>query len=191
MTFSTAICIANGPSLTKKDVDFCRHRGRVYAVSDAYRLAPWADVIYSADCSWWRHHPSALDLPAEKWTCSRETAQEFTKLNYIPHLPRQETWSNNQSHIASGGNSGHQALNLAVLHGAQRVILLGYDMQRGTGGIGHWFGEHPWLSQPRSNFAEWIKNLRLAAPQIPVPVINCTRSTALDAFPLAQLEDVL
>lgn len=26
------------------------------AVSDAYRLAPWADVLVSSDRAWWRHH---------------------------------------------------------------------------------------------------------------------------------------
>ncbi|HCZ48509.1 MAG TPA: hypothetical protein DCZ11_05850, partial [Gammaproteobacteria bacterium] len=39
--------------------------------------------------------------------------------------------------IHQGGNSGYQALNLAVLLGAERVILLGYDMHGG-----HWHGRH-------------------------------------------------
>lgn len=29
---------------------------RVIAVSDAYKMAPWAEALVSADAVWWRYH---------------------------------------------------------------------------------------------------------------------------------------
>jgi hypothetical protein len=43
--------------------------------------------------------------------------------------------------IGWGGNSGFQALNLAVQFGAARIVLVGFDMTR-LNGI-HWHGPHP------------------------------------------------
>lgn len=33
-----------------------RGKCKVIAVSDSYKLAPWADVLVSSDAAWWRHH---------------------------------------------------------------------------------------------------------------------------------------
>ena len=41
-----------------------------------------------------------------------------------------------------GGNSGFQAINLAFLWGATRIILLGFDC-KAVAGKDHWFGQHP------------------------------------------------
>ena len=70
----TAICIASGPSLTQEDVDYCRGRGRIYAVNDVYRLAPWADVLFACDLAWWKRYGpvlsfSGLRLSTDKNAC--------------------------------------------------------------------------------------------------------------------------
>ena len=49
----TVVCLASGPSLTTEDVAYVRGRATVIAVNDAVRLAPWADVLYSNDSTWW------------------------------------------------------------------------------------------------------------------------------------------
>jgi hypothetical protein len=48
--------------------------------------------------------------------------------------------------IGSGGNSGFQALNLALQFGARRVILVGFDLNL-AGGV-HWHGRTPRLNNP-------------------------------------------
>ncbi len=50
------IILATGPSMSTGVADSVRGFGKVIAVSDAYRLAPWADVLVSADSAWWYHH---------------------------------------------------------------------------------------------------------------------------------------
>lgn len=181
----TAICIASGPSLTQEDVDYCRGKGRVYVVNDTYRLAPWADVLYACDKAWWDHH-EGTEFQGEKWTVNY-TASRRWDLNRIGLVGG--AWSNNPDAVASGANSGFQALNLAVIQGAARVILLGYDF--GADEKKHWFGDHPDPLKKNSDYAQWIKCMNRAAPKIPVPVINCSRRSAIECFPKHDLREVL
>lgn len=97
--------------------------------------------------------------------------------------------------IHQGGNSGFQALNLAVLLGARRVLLLGFDLGR-RGGRRHWHGDHPGdLNNPdETNFAWWRTAFAGAVPDLAragVAVVNCTPGSALDCFPMAPLEAAL
>ena len=186
----TIVCAASGPSLCQNDLEYVRGRAPLYAVNDVYKLAPWAKVFYACDAEWWdAHHEGIENLAGEKWTINKAAAEKY-KLNFIPGLPAKK-FSNSPGYIATGGNSGFQALNLAVLHGAQRVILLGYDMQLAPDGKRHFFGNHPGGMNRNSRYQDWIKNFRRAKPYIKIEVINCTRETALDCFPKTKLKDAL
>lgn len=95
--------------------------------------------------------------------------------------------------IATGKNSGYQAIGLAHLFGAARVILLGYDFQR-TGGKSHWHGDHPSDLGQGGNFGVWATEMaKLAehAVERGLEIVNCSRATALRCFPLQKLEAVL
>lgn len=182
----TAILIASGPSLTQADVDFCRGKGKVYVINNSYKLAPWADVLYSCDYKWWEQHKGATEFKGERWAYDPQCA-EFG-CNIIGHYDGPEPFSPQPGFIKTGNNSGFQALNLAVLQGAARVILLGYDMGYTDPNHTHFFGNHPSGLQDYPDFSLWIKYFNEAAPYIPVPVINCTRRTALQCFETRSLE---
>lgn len=187
----TAICIASGPSLNRDDVDYCRDKARIYVVKEAALMAPWADVLYAADTDWWNDHPDRWrDFKGEKCTVSKAAA-DCHGLTYL-EAKTQLKWSNQRGALATGGNSGFQALNLAVLDGAARVILLGYDYGYDPGQQNkHWWDDdHPRPSRI-SNYAEWNRRLASAAPLIPVPVLNATRQSAITCFPIVNLRDVL
>jgi hypothetical protein len=181
-----SICIATGASLTKEDVNYCKGKGKVYVINNAYRLAPWADVLYACDAAFWDCYRP--EFAGEKWTLDATAAHKYD-LNLIGML-NGSPFSNRKDAVVTGGNSGFQALNLAVIQGATKVILLGYDMQL-TNGKKHYFGNHPADLDKDSNYKNWIQNFKKAAPHIPVPVINCTRQTALDCFEKKALEDVI
>jgi len=86
--------------------------------------------------------------------------------------------------IHYGGNSGYQAINLAYLWGASRIILLGYDMQK-TDGKTHWHGDHPKGLHKNPIMLSWIKSFNRLADDLKdksVEVVNATRTTALEAF---------
>jgi len=95
--------------------------------------------------------------------------------------------------IYDGGNSAFQALGLACLAGAARVIFLGLDMGK-TGGRAHYFGEHPKTLNRNSPFDVFRANFNQAAPEFEareVDVVNCSRSTTLTGYRRAALIDEL
>ena len=53
---ATVACLGCGPSLNADQVVLLRGRARVIAINDAWRVAPWADVLYGCDGRWWRKH---------------------------------------------------------------------------------------------------------------------------------------
>jgi hypothetical protein len=186
-----SICIASGCSLTKDDVDYCKGKGRVYVVSDNHRLAPWADVLYSCDAQWWDFHLGAPKFIGEKWCLEEESAKRWG-LNHIKQS--KEIVSFTLGEIGTGGNSGYQAINLAVLQGAKKIILLGYDMKLGEHKRSHWFGEHPAKLTRSSRHDEWVNKFNLAAPfykEAGIEIINCTKDTALECFERKDLRDVI
>lgn len=96
--------------------------------------------------------------------------------------------------LNTGGNSGYQAVNLAVLLGAARIILLGYDMKPSATGALHCHPDHPDRNPHAAQLALWAGRFRSMLPDLgrmKVEVVNCSRETAIDCFPQAPLEAVL
>jgi hypothetical protein len=186
----TVVCLAGGPSLTQADVDYCRGKATVIAINDAYKLAPWADVLYACDKRWWDWHKGvgsfkglkyALQRPALKWPGVRILQ------NTGPHGLELK-----RNGVRNGKNSGYQAMNVAVHLGAKRIVLLGYDMHIPQGGPSHWFGEHPLGGPPPvGSFRGMFRGLVQPLRELGIEVINCSRVTELDAFPRQPLESVL
>ena len=191
----TAACIASGPSLTREDVELLRGRVRTIAINTSYRMAPWADVLYAADHQWWDWHKGAPDFPGMKFSTSRPV---FKKWGVKVLRRGDDQWSGRDglsldpSTLALGKDSGYQAINLAVLFGATRILLLGYDMSRAPDGRRHWHPDHP---TPTPNlyreFMVFYPGLAARLEEAGIEVINCTRWTALDVFPKAQLAEAL
>jgi hypothetical protein len=96
--------------------------------------------------------------------------------------------------VGSGGNSGFQAVNLAVQFGARQIILVGFDMQ---GDATHWYGRNQWhgANNPtRHNFEKWVNAFRRAAPQfrkLGVDIVNTSMASAIDVFPKMPLPDAI
>lgn len=184
-----AVCIATGSSLTKEDVEYCKGKAKIYVIKESYKLAPWADVLYAADSDWWDIRNGCPDFNGEKWTCTPEAEKKWgiKRIDYKVEIP----WSNEAGLVATGGHSGFQALNMAVLDGASEVILLGYDL--GHQGRKHWWDDVPDLKREcrASDYNQWIKRFHAAVPHIKVPVYNASRFSYLTCFPRVNLEDVL
>lgn len=93
--------------------------------------------------------------------------------------------------VGTGQNSGFQAINIAYLAGAHRVLLLGFDMQS-RDGKAHWFGDHPIATQ-ESWFSAFLQNFARLARFLPAgfEIINCTPGGALNCFPRMPLDEAL
>jgi len=185
------IVIATGPSLTPEQVERTRAADVVLCVNNAGHLAPWAAHLYACDLSWWNFHNGMAGFTGQRWTqCA--TAAPLWNLRRVQGYKR-AGFSFDPAHIHFGGNSGFQAVNLAILLGCNPIALLGFDMMPGANG-NHYFGNHPDRLRNHMAFEKWRANFADAAPgakQRGIEIINCTTRTALDCFPRASLDDVL
>lgn len=185
------VLIGGGPSLTVEDVEFVRFRAHVIAINDAYKLAPWAEVLYAADRSWIDAHDGVSSFKGRKYSIDSKDPTDrpdWTVLRNTGPLGLEH----DPMGLRAGFNSGYQAVNLAVHLGAKRIILLGYDMGIDGNGSEHWFPDPP--DRRPSPYAEMCKAFSsLVGPlaMLDVLVLNCSRRSALTAFTRASLTDAL
>lgn len=190
-TGRVAAVIACGPGVRHVQLDLLRGRCAVLAVKEAADMAPWADAIYCCDTAFWRNwhampkfgglkvtysaripgvHPVGIDIDADRFVMT-------------PGI------------IGNGGNSGFQAVNLALQWGARRVILIGFDMTD-TNGV-HFYGRATGdgrTNPSQRNFQRWVRAFDAAAMQLPAlksAIINATPYSALTCFPKMDLAAAL
>lgn len=183
--------MATGPSLVAEDVDWCRGKAPVIAVNDAYRLAPWADVLYACDARWWEAHGGVMDFQGDKYGLEHQA--HHWGVTVLKQTGRRGI-ETNPAAVCTGGNSTYQALNVAVHLGARRVLLLGCDMAHWPGGPSHFFGEHPRKLHKGHAFEKWRDYFASAVEPLRalgITVVNCSRRTALECFPRQPLREAL
>jgi len=176
----TVAVIASGPSLTQDDCDLIERAGLpTVAVNNSWKLARFADVIYAGDMAWWRAYGREIDIPAERWSCTRQASHHY----------------GTKHHSTYGGsfNSGQRAIQFAIERGAARVILLGFDCSVRHGL--HWHGPHSKTGNPdKLKVKKWRRQFERVAAQAErakCEVINCSRYTELACFPMESLENTL
>jgi hypothetical protein len=172
---------------------------RVIVVNDAYKALPRADILYAADFHWWRVNDGAKGFTGERWTSHSNSVQvcddksivanEFP-LNFM-YATHGKGFSSDPSCIYYGNpeHSGFQAVNLAALMGAARIVLVGFDY--GYSGKAHFFGDHPQnLRQPKSHeYAAMAKAFDSVSTSI--EILNATPNSGLRKFPLVELSEAL
>ncbi len=193
----TAVVIASGPSLT---VEQCDRVGfdaddptPCIAVNTAYQMAPFADVFYAGDFLLYKtHHARMLKAKFPRtqfWTCDPSAAERF-RLNRWKGVNKEGL---GEDFIYLNGNSGAQAINLAYLFGARKILLLGFTM-REIDGKKHFHGDHEAPLVQKQLFGEWLhKMARVAhdAKRLGCEIINCDPLSAMTCFPVGRLEDHL
>ncbi len=187
---STVVCIASGPSLTQADVDCVRGKARVIAVNTSVELAPWADALYACDARWWAWKKGMTGFAGLKFAL-QSNAGRWPGVTVL-RAGHGQGLSDNPKILMTGRNSGYQAVNLAVLLGAARILLLGYDMQRGPKGQEHWHAQHP--VKVENPYYAWVASFSTMVEPLKalgIEVVNCSRRTALTCFPRQAIEDAL
>ncbi len=161
---------------------------------------------YACNGGWWDHYwPECKDDPAEKWTCNKPAADRYG-LNWVAER-NAPGLSSDPSVIHHGHGSGFTLVNLAYLMGAERIVLLGYDLKYAPDYDGraqavgstprHYFGEYPPALQhwPKVHVrngvhVELLDLYRSVARQGLVEIVNCTPGSAIDCFPMRDIHDV-
>ncbi|BBK30304.1 hypothetical protein EDC65_2250 [Stella humosa] len=171
---------------------------RVIAVNDSAWAAPWAPVLHYGDDRWARWHGAALARHAA-WmqsTVARDPAVAPPHAWRLRYAGREGL--SRDPEALNGRCSGHQAINLAVLLGAARIVLLGFDHRVVAGPDGGCRTHHRWtrprpIETPPEAWDPWIVEARSIRADLPpgVEILNATPGSALDAFPIVDLESVL
>ena len=200
---NTTVILASGPSLTQEDADAvrawrdeCSDSRPVTVINSTFRMAPWADTLYSNDDDWVGVYLDEIKRDfAGRVICGHPDWRGDRFVQFIP-FDRDAIGlqSPKAGHIAWGMNSGSAAISLAVFQGARRIILLGYD-QQWTGGKPRWHGRHPdHLQNQKPGFhrwATWFSQAAIDADACGIQIVNASRDTSLTCFPRVALEDVL
>lgn len=192
-----AVVIATGPSLADDQMQLVilsQRQGlsKVLTVNNAAERAPWADAHYAGDYMWFKHYfPGLKDKCRGEWWTQDQAASERWKVRRVRSANKLGLGT---ERVHLNGNSGAQAVNLAVLWGARRIVLLGFDLKPSQDGRLHYFGGHPRPLVQVCLFAEWLhKWERIAADAFDrgVEIVNATPGSALQWVPHRDLKEAL
>jgi hypothetical protein len=145
--------------------------------------------LYGCDYKWWNHHFEDIVFAGEMWTQDIHARREFG-LNWV--LGKAKAGFGKDC-VHFGSHSGYQAINLAYLWGAKRIILLGYDC-RSIGGKAHWFGQHAAGLNQQQGFITWLTHYQQLADDLSaegVEVINATPESAINVFTKRRIHEGL
>ena len=202
--------MGSGPSLSRDAVDHVKKRQTeqpdqiaTIAINNTYERAPWATDLYACDVGWWRTYRPTFK--GRKWSQFQKRGTRFDpcqtdRIDGVQYIRAKSQSALNMTDarwIGTGGNSAFQAVNLAILGGAIRVVLLGVDLQP-TDGKSHWHGDHPWngqLTNPSGpTYAIWLKAFDMAASQLAhsnIEFIQASDQTALRSWPRMDIQTAL
>lgn len=201
----TVACIGTGPSLTMDQVDAARERGMMlFGCNRTFQDVPDLAVLYAINEAFWAHYwfQGLCEYPAEKWTANPQVAEKY-RINYVREQ-NEPGLSRDPGYIHHGHGSGYTLVNLAYLMGAERIVLLGYDLRYAPDYNGfdreigsaprHYFGEYPSSMQhwPKMQVVngvhrELVELYRSIEEQGLVEIVNCTPGSAIDCFERADI----
>jgi hypothetical protein len=187
----TYVILASGPSLTEKDVRRVREwrtavqampeeKRQVIAINSSYQIAPWADFVFAMDGIYWQKSLAAVKAACPEVRLVTTYNKPIRGVEFLPCL--------------NSGNSGAGGIGLAAYFGASKIVLLGFDCQYAKDGKRHFFGNHPaGLNGNAGSVKSWPQQFKTLAYKLGknCEIINCSRSTKLDIWPIKPLEDVL
>lgn len=187
----TVYLIGGGPSLRGFDFARLAGRGPVVAINDAFRNLPFPAVAFSIDTHWLGQRRNELEsypgevvlaLPA-MWDKPLANAHHVkrvtaTGVSAIPDM------------LFTGENSGFAAMGMAIMRGAARIVMLGYDLTT----PGHWHAGYGWRSRyGHADYPRWVRNfdsLEAECTRRRIEVFNCNGQSAIRCFPLVRFEEL-
>lgn len=190
---TVAVC-ASGPSMSQAVADRLLDAGvPIIAVNRTWeltRLQGWA--VYASDDEWWAHKDNrgAFEFPGHKVTLHYEETKPL--VGRVQMLRRMDdAYSDDPTCLATLGNSGAQAIQIAVKTGASKVLLCGFDF-RVTKESCHWHGPHPagLRKTDPDLYVTWANRLEKVAPDMlkRALIVNCTPNSGLTCFPMSSLD---
>jgi len=181
-----AYILGGGPSLKAFDMTLLQGKN-VVGCNDAYKLGrEICPVVYFLDPMWYDRHLDGIEAyDGEIVTCQQDYL-DVPGINVIKRFSH----GLHQGGVGYNGNSGAGALNLALLFGATKIYLLGFDMDLGSNGEANW---HPNdVDKPnQAHYSRFMDEFKVHV--IPdwkekfshVSIVNLNADSKLEGFPKA------
>lgn len=204
---ATVVCVGGGPSFSIRQRDLIqnwRTNGscKVIVINNAYERALWADAHYFADHRWYRWHkdkPLFKQFRGERY--SIENANSVIDDPSVKTLRNLSVVGGTMGRLSTDptglytgcGNGGYQAIELGVLKGGTRIVLVGYDLKPDAQGRHHWHEEHP-VTMDGGIYRFWREEYGRMAPiakTMGIEILNASADTALEHFPRVELESLV
>lgn len=188
-----AFVIGGGPSL--QGFDFARLKGKhTIGCNSAFLLgSEVCSLCFFSDPLWFETFYNQLCGFGGRIVTHSEEIPDH--LPWVWKMERREEGLHHDA-LGFGGNTGCGAINLALILGARRVFLLGFDCKLGDAKQMNWH-EHrcePANPDPSlfNKFVEGFQRIKDQLFKFPdCEVINLGPNSALDVFPRASLNEVL
>jgi hypothetical protein len=186
--------VGGGPSLSKFDWNRLLNK-KVIGVNAACKLPRGVcDIIFFGDLKFFEAHEwDMFDCGATVYTnCPQLNSKDVPWINVLRRDVR--GLSTAADTLAWNGNSGAAAINLALLLGAAKIYLLGFDMKpmpieedNEQKEAHNWHKEYPTIPSKEvyGLFKEQFQYVKRDWTEkfSHVPIINVTDDSALDIFP--------
>lgn len=190
-----AAIVASGPSLKKTQVESLRDRVHVIAIKETVEKCPWAEIVYGCDAAWWIHRKGLPKFKGLKMAHGIAATTQFGDIKKVEIEMVDRILIDEPMKVGNGGNSGFQALNLAIQFGAKDIIIAGIDLHD-RGGL-HWYGRNTaqGMNNPAPhNFRRWTNGfvaIEKEIKKLDISVVNVSPDSELRSFRKQSLEDVI
>lgn len=187
----TCYILGGGPSLARVPMERL-HDLRVIAVNNAYQLGDWIDVMFYGDCRWFNWHGKALLNFSGLKVTACESHRDRPGIRAVKRQNSPHGITTRKDRLSWNLNSGACAINLAVHFGVKKIVLFGFDM-RLVDDKSNWHEAHKDSpsKNPYQRFLKPFPNIARDLERLGVECINATPGSAIDVFPIVEVEDVL
>ena len=184
--------LGGGPSVKTFPISFLKTK-KVIGCNHAYLFGPEVvDILLFCDQVFYNHHrqrPEFQKFPNPKVSNSESILNPDEDILIVPR--KQQGW--HRDALGFNANTGSAAINLALILGAARIFLVGFDMQLGPQREQNWHEEvHSRVN--RFHYERYLSLMRSSVSDIAenwpeAQVINLNPDSKLDIFPKGRFEE--
>ena|SRR3990167_8646320 len=160
----------------------------------AFRLGPEVvKICLFGDSSWWEKVKEELEqFKGRVVTCSPTLLP--LNIPWLLQIPREKKGLSGGGSVGWNFSTGAAAINLAILLGANKIYLMGYDLSSHTDGKTHWHDTYT-RKMGEANFDRFQRGFSIVANNLgkfsSVKVVNVTDGTSkLNHFPRMSFQEV-
>jgi len=185
----TVYIIGGGPSL--KGVDLKRKlKGKTcLAINGSFELG-LAETLFFGDDVWFNR--KRADVLGKKRLKRIYTTSGIRHERVVNVFPSNDGISDDPTKVAWNLNSGFAALNLALLGGAKKIVLLGFDMCKAEDGESNWYENIRYVCD--NTYSAFLSRQETMAKEIKekfpeVEILNANPESKLDVFKKVTLKE--